>query len=64
MIVYHASYTEIRKPDISFSREGLDFGRGFYVTKLQTQAENYAQKFKLRGKEAIINIYEFPDNIK
>ncbi|MDE7476325.1 MAG: DUF3990 domain-containing protein [Duncaniella sp.] len=63
MIVYHASYTEIRKPDISFSREGLDFGRGFYVTKLQTQAENYAEKFKLRGKEAIINIYEFPDNI-
>ena len=24
MIVYHASYTEIRKPDISFSREALD----------------------------------------
>lgn len=58
MIVYHTSDIEIRKPDIRFSREGLDFGKGFYVTKLRGQAEKYADRFKLRGKCAMLNIYE------
>lgn len=33
MKVYQASYCVIEHPDISFSREKLDFGKGFYVTE-------------------------------
>lgn len=58
MTVYHTSSMVIPHPDISFSREGLDFGKGFYVTKLRQQAEAYSRRFSLRGKLAYLNIYD------
>lgn len=65
MIVYHGSYCEIRCPNIKFSREALDFGKGFYVTSIKEQAINWAGKFKLRGKKSYINIYNLDlDKIK
>ena len=65
MIVYHGSYCIVDKPDIKFSREALDFGKGFYVTNITIQAQNWTKKFKLRGQKAYINIYELPkDHIK
>ena len=42
MIIYHGSYTEVRKPDIKYSRINLDFGRGFYVTPIEEQAKNWS----------------------
>lgn len=62
MIVYHASPYIISNPDVIHSRDYLDFGKGFYLTTLREQAEKYAQRFKLRGKDAFINIYELNDN--
>lgn len=62
MIVYHTSYTAIEHPDISFSRDFLDFGKGFYVTPLREQAVKYAQRFLLRGKKAFLNEYLLDDN--
>lgn len=35
MKVYHTSTIEIINPDIIHSREGLDFGKGFYCTVLR-----------------------------
>lgn len=35
MIVYHGSYCEIKYPNIKFSRDALDFGKGFYVTSIE-----------------------------
>ena len=32
MIVFHTSYTVVKFPDTRYSREALDFGKGFYVT--------------------------------
>ena len=61
MIVYHASNRVIEKPDVSFSREALDFGRGFYVTIFQEQAIKYARRFLLRDENAFINRYELND---
>lgn len=58
MIVYHTSSLHLPHPDIAYSREGLDFGKGFYVTKLREQAESYSRRFSLRGKQAFLNIYE------
>jgi hypothetical protein len=44
-------------PHIRFSREALDFGKGFYVTSIEEQATNWASRFKFRGKQAYVNIY-------
>lgn len=63
MIVYHASPYKIELPDINHSRECLDFGKGFYLTTLHNQAVKYAQRFKLRGKQAFVNTYELSDNL-
>ena len=63
MIVYHGSSLEIVKPDISYSKEYLDFGRGFYATTFQSQAEKWALRKSVRQKkEAIVNIYDLQDN--
>lgn len=59
MIVYHGSYYIVDNPHVSFSRDDLDFGKGFYVTKIQEQAINWTNKFKRRGKIGYLNIYEF-----
>lgn len=63
MIVYHGSSLEIVKPDISYSKEYLDFGRGFYATTFQSQAEKWALRKSVRQKkEAIVNIYDLQDD--
>lgn len=61
MILYHRSYLEITHPDLSYSREKVDFGRGFYTTPLLGQAEKWCGKFKRRGKEGIISRYTFDE---
>ncbi len=62
MKVYHGSFLEIRKPDISFSRQELDFGKGFYATPLREQASRWALRWRQRGKKAIVNMYLFDDS--
>ncbi len=42
MRVYHGSYMPIDRIDLSKGRANKDFGRGFYVTKLQKQAQTWA----------------------
>lgn len=61
MKVFHTSRMVVRHPDVSFSRDALDFGKGFYVTKLRDQAMVYAEKFHFRGLSAILNVYELDD---
>lgn len=51
MILYHGSYVEVNKPDLSYSRRNVDFGRGFYVTPIEEQAKKWCGKFKRRGLE-------------
>jgi hypothetical protein len=52
-ILYHGSYTEISRIDLSRCRSGLDFGRGFYLTSSFNQACSYVpaavRKAKRRG---------------
>ncbi|MDE6351946.1 MAG: DUF3990 domain-containing protein [Muribaculaceae bacterium] len=38
MLVYHSSDQCFTNPDVVHSREALDFGKGFYVTRLREQA--------------------------
>ncbi|MDR1023504.1 MAG: DUF3990 domain-containing protein [Prevotellaceae bacterium] len=48
MNVYHGSYTLIEKIDLTKCQPGRDFGQGFYVTKIRSQAEYWAKRI---GKE-------------
>ncbi len=43
MQVFHGSYTEIEKVDLNKCQANKDFGKGFYVTKISKQAEDWAK---------------------
>ena len=43
MILYHGSYTLVRQPDLSYCREGKDFGKGLYLTSDLRQARSFAK---------------------
>lgn len=62
MILYHGSFTRIMRPDLAHSRANVDFGRGFYVTPLYEQAEQWCGKFRRRGREGVISIYEYDES--
>ena len=59
LTVYHGSSVIVDRPDISFSRDRLDFGKGFYVTPLRNQAVHWALRWKRRQQKAIVNTYRF-----
>jgi len=63
MILYHGSYVQVVKPDLSFSRKELDFGTGFYTTSIKEQAEKWSLKFKKRHEQSIVSMYEFDEKI-
>lgn len=46
--LYHASKVIVDKPDVFHSRESLDFGKGFYLTRLKSQAEKYGRNSSCR----------------
>ena len=59
MIVYHGATEIIKKPDIEHSKKYLDFGRGFYVTTFEEQAQKWAVRNSMRQEQtAIVNAYE------
>ena len=61
--VYHGSYVKVDSPDLSFSRDALDFGRGFYVTPLYDQAVSWALRWKRHHRKAVVNTYCFHDEL-
>lgn len=76
MLLYHASYLEIKKIDLNYCKKGLDFGRGFYTTSSYRQAYNYvSQAVKKRNyqrgsetetmlvEDGVINVYRFHNNL-
>ena len=63
MRFYHTSNVVVSEPDVCHSRKHLDFGLGFYLTPLEKQARDYGLRFIRRGEPAIMNVFEFSDNI-
>ena len=60
MILYHGATMRVEHPLCDFGRADLDFGKGFYLTDLQEQAEEWAARQADSRKEpGIINVYEF-----
>jgi len=58
-MLYHGSYTVIEKPDLSFSRQKTDFGRGFYLTPIKKQAISWANRFKNERGTSVVSAYKF-----
>lgn len=61
MRVFHTSNDSIPFPDTKHSRKYLDFGRGFYLTPIESQAREYGQRFIRRGEPAVMNVYELSE---
>jgi len=58
MTIFHGSYLPIESPDISFSRNNVDFGKGFYTTPIKEQAASWASRFKHRRGQSVVSAYE------
>ena len=63
MIVYHGSNQTVKNPQVKFSKNYLDFGKGFYVTSFKNQAEKWAlRKASRYGGIPSVNVYGMADS--
>ena len=59
MRVYHGSTATIEHPLADAGRDRLDFGKGFYITDIQSQAETWAERMsRIKEMPGVVNIYE------
>lgn len=59
--LYHGSYTSVSQPQVGMGRSKVDFGQGFYLTRLQEQAEKWARIISIRrgpGNTPTVSAYE------
>ncbi|MDR0792647.1 MAG: DUF3990 domain-containing protein [Chitinophagaceae bacterium] len=62
MRVYHGSDTAVSIVDLQKCKPNKDFGRGFYVTKLRSQAEDMAKRVTKYNKlTPVVTEYEFDE---
>ncbi|MBQ2949951.1 MAG: DUF3990 domain-containing protein [Prevotella sp.] len=62
--LFHGSYILVSTPLVKLGRKKVDFGQGFYLTKLQKQAESWAitiAERKGRNARPILSSYSFDD---
>lgn len=60
--LYHGSYIAVTSPFVKVGRKMVDFGQGFYLTKLREQAESWAKTIaerKGRMAKPILSTFEF-----
>lgn len=65
MRLFHGSYLTVDRPEVKRGRAKVDFGQGFYLTKLCDQASSWAESVarRHRGGVAILNVFEFDDGL-
>ncbi len=64
MILYHGTNTDFKKIDITQSNPYKDFGKGFYLTDLFSQAQSLAnKKARIFGGTPIVQNYQFDDTV-
>ena len=62
LTLYHGSQMSVPQPNAKVGRKNLDFGPGFYLTKIKKQAEDWAVVMagrKGRNAEAVLNTFQF-----
>lgn len=60
--LYHGSYIAVQTPFVGLRRKKVDFGQGFYLTKLHTQAKSWATTIaerKGRNVKPVVSLYDF-----
>jgi hypothetical protein len=63
MKVYHGSYKEIEIIDLTKCKPHKDFGRGFYVTNIRSQAEYWAKRMgRDHDTEGYVTEFTFYEN--
>lgn len=66
--LFHGSYIAVTAPFVKLGRKKVDFGQGFYLTKLRSQAQSWAETVAERkGKNIrpVLSIYSIDiDSIK
>lgn len=65
MKLFHGSTLIVNHPVILKSQRLLDFGKGFYTTSNQNQAERWAEIKKKRSQKtsAIVTIFQIPNHL-
>ncbi|MBQ9576291.1 MAG: DUF3990 domain-containing protein [Muribaculaceae bacterium] len=62
MILYHGTNIDFDEIDLGRSNPFKDFGKGFYLTDIRTQAEELARKRMIRdGGSQIVQVYGFDE---
>ena len=62
LTLYHGTSLSVPNPIAKIGRKNLDFGQGFYATKILEQAKSWAMiiaERKGRNVKPFVNIYEF-----
>lgn len=60
MTLYHGSYVPVQAPLVKLGRKKVDFGQGFYLTKLYQQAESWAKTIAERkGRTTLPTVSSF-----
>lgn len=60
--LYHGTYLSIPEPLAKVGRRNLDFGQGFYLTRIESQAIEWATIIasrKGRDINGVVNVYRF-----
>lgn len=64
MKLYHGTNMDFDRIDVTKSKAYKDFGQGFYLTDIRTQAEDWAKKkTEIFGGTPVLQEYEFDESI-
>lgn len=65
MILYHGSNISIETIDLSLCKPHKDFGRGFYLTDIRSQAEDMAKRrVRIAGEGTpVVSAFRFDESI-
>ncbi|WP_405325489.1 DUF3990 domain-containing protein [Fibrobacter sp.] len=64
MILYHGTNCDFSEIDLKKTKPYKDFGRGFYVTDIQSQAYEMAKnRSRIFGGDPVVQEYGFDENV-
>lgn len=66
MRLYHGSYTAVEQPETTKGREKVDFGQGFYLTNIQSQAEKWSKVIAIRKGpkyQPVVSVFELDEDV-
>ena len=65
MEIYHGSDITVKEPLAYAGRRNLDFGKGFYTTRIKSQAQKWAflvASRKNKNPQGVVSVYELNED--